>query len=362
MKMKTKTCVKCGNEVDVATRYCAKCGGSDFRQRAEVIRKGKPSRIHKIFYWDYDGQYVISKSKVAAIITFIIWFPLNLPFAPAAMFFVGLIFAFIVFLIGFALKTILPKPSQVVLNHNDYGLFTDLKHLFLYWQNKRTGEFVLAKTKVISLILFVLFTMFALTLPITTAFASVVFGLVLDTPAFLIGTAIHKFTNPNPVNPKREIPKQKEIPKPDKAPKTEPAVEEISEESVISGYGYYKDKINALSKEYSQKEAHTRDLIEKRFAPPQLTYTRFIGVVDKSTKMFNEQADSALTMIDLASEYSSKVENEIKSKINIMETIIDKMDDLTNELVLTMEKSDDNEVKSLFEDMSNLISSVNDYD
>ena len=93
-----------------------------------------------------------------------------------------------------------------------------------------------------------------------------------------------------------------------------------------------------------------------------MTYTRFIGVVDKSTKMFNTQVDSAMTMINLASEYSPKIENEVNSKIGIMEIIIDKLDDLTNELVLTMEKSSDEDVNNLFEDMSDLINSVNDYD
>ena len=121
-------------------------------------------------------------------------------------------------------------------------------------------------------------------------------------------------------------------------------------------------EIEDMISEYKVKEAHTRNLIEKRFEPPQLTYSRFIGVVDKSTKMFNHQSDSALTMINLANDYSPKIENEIKSKISVLRQIISKLDDLTNELVLTMEKSDDDEINSLFDDMSNLINSVNDYD
>ncbi|MBR3139986.1 MAG: hypothetical protein IKF11_03855, partial [Methanobrevibacter sp.] len=63
-----------------------------------------------------------------------------------------------------------------------------------------------------------------------------------------------------------------------------------------------------------------------------------------------------------ANDYSPKIENEIKSKISVLRQIISKLDDLTNELVLTMEKSDDNEINNLFDDMSNLINSVNDYD
>ena len=67
-------------------------------------------------------------------------------------------------------------------------------------------------------------------------------------------------------------------------------------------------------------------------------------------------------MINLANEYSVKIEEEIKSKITIMKNITSKLDDLTNELVLTIDKSDDEDINNLFDDMSNLIKSVSDYD
>ena len=52
----------------------------------------------------------------------------------------------------------------------------------------------------------------------------------------------------------------------------------------------------------------------------------------------------------------------IYRKITIMKNITSKLDDLTNELVLTIDKSDDEDINNLFDDMSNLIKSVSDYD
>ena len=60
-----------------------------------------------------------------------------------------------------------------------------------------------------------------------------------------------------------------------------------------------------------------------------------------------------------------RIEDAIKpprnSKIGIMESIIDKIDDLTNELILSMDSSKDGDVDNLIEDMEGLISSVKDY-
>ena len=125
---------------------------------------------------------------------------------------------------------------------------------------------------------------------------------------------------------------------------------------------YSSNNATDLKDEFDAKEKSTRDLIEKRFAPPQLTYTKFITVVDKSSKLFNEQASNALTMIELATDPSPKLENEIKSKIDILKTIIAKIDDLKNELVLNMGESDHEDVESLFGEMNDLIDSVKDYE
>ena len=50
-----------------------------------------------------------------------------------------------------------------------------------------------------------------------------------------------------------------------------------------------------------------------------------------------------------------------KSKIEVLKSIIQKIDDLSNELVLAMDSSDDHDVDNLIGDMENLIKSVKDY-
>ncbi|WP_458405010.1 hypothetical protein [Methanobrevibacter sp.] len=354
--MASKTCKKCGNKVNVNHTYCEICGSSEFVKPAEVIVQNteKPSIVHRLFYWNYDGYYVLSKSKLLGIFTFLLILLTAAPSPVFALIVVGLIIGTIVFLIGFILHTFLSHPSKAKLTHNDYGFINDLVHLLFFWQNKNTGEFVKSKTKIISFVLFILLTVLGFAFHPPSALAAVLLGLLFYIPSFLIGSAVHKLTNPNPVNPKKQVSKPKEI------PKSKPVIESF-ESDAIDEYKRYEIEVLELQKQYSMKEQHTRDLIEKRFAPPQLTYTRFISVVDKSTDLFNKQADSTLTMIRLGNEYSAKVENEIKTRIDILKNITDKLDDLTNELVLSMDDSNDEEIHNLFDDMSDLIKSVKDY-
>ena len=48
--------------------------------------------------------------------------------------------------------------------------------------------------------------------------------------------------------------------------------------------------------------------------------------------------------------------------MEILKSLIDKIDDLTDELVLNIGKSDDVDVKDLLVDMEDLIDSVKNYD
>ena len=57
------------------------------------------------------------------------------------------------------------------------------------------------------------------------------------------------------------------------------------------------------------------------------------------------------------------VEKEMESKLVTLQTFIDKMDDLTNELIihLSSNKQDNDDINNLFKDMDDLIDSVKDY-
>ena len=79
--------------------------------------------------------------------------------------------------------------------------------------------------------------------------------------------------------------------------------------------------------------------------------------------LFYEQAESTLNIINFSTDNSPKVEYEIKNRIDVLKLIIEKVDELTNELVLNMSSldSDSDEIRYLVEDMEKLIKSVKDY-
>ena len=125
----------------------------------------------------------------------------------------------------------------------------------------------------------------------------------------------------------------------------------------------YKKEIDNLNTVFNIKEDVVRKLIEKRFAPPQITYDRFISAVDNCHKLFYAQSDAALNIINLTNEYNPRLENEVNNKINVMKTIINQIEDLTNELIININSSEESskEVKNLLYDMEDLIDSVKEY-
>ena len=76
------------------------------------------------------------------------------------------------------------------------------------------------------------------------------------------------------------------------------------------------------------------------------------------------EADSALNITRLAAEDTPRVDEEIEHKIETLKSLIDQIEDLTNELVINISsdsKSND-DVKDLIDDMENLIESVKEYE
>ncbi len=368
--MPKKTCNQCGEKVDINANFCPSCKSQSFTTEAVVVRKpDEPDSLkHKLLYWNYDGEYVLSKSKITGISVFLLIFLSGLTTNIIASIFIGaLIFGTLAFLIGCVFHFIKGKPSDAVLKYNDYGFLEDIFHLFFFWQNKNTGEFVPSKTKIISFVIFLIFCLLSvIQYNEYTLLVIVLVGLFFEVPVFLIGCGIHKLTNPNPTNPNRLPPKEP----PKKLPEKEGIKSKVEKTirrqppkpEVIPKFVQYEDQIKDLKSEYSAKEKVARELIEKRFTPPQITYTRFISIVDKATEVFNKESESALNILHLASEDSPRIDTEIENKIGVMNSIIDKIEDLTNELVLSMDSSKDDDAKYLIDDMENLISSVKDYD
>lgn len=139
--------------------------------------------------------------------------------------------------------------------------------------------------------------------------------------------------------------------------------EENDESKIIPQFEPYEKQINELKDTFSQKEINITSLIDKRFNKEELTYDRFMDVIDNCHKLFYHQADSALSIINLAPEYSVRLDESIKGKIYILESIIEELNALIEEFILlegSDEKSEE-DLKDLFVNMDNLINSVKDY-
>lgn len=185
-------------------------------------------------------------------------------------------------------------------------------------------------------------------------------------------------TEPQPIYPKRNAsfgesetksgadtrdkPKTKE--KVQEQNKKEDKVEVGIQEGVIPAFKFYEKKFNELAEVYPQKEKNAMELIEKRFAPPQLTYTRFKNVVDDSHQTFYSQLNAGFNILDLTNEYSTKVEDELKNKLLILNSIIQGLDKLSEELVLNISKQEtesEDEIDELFDEFSRVTGSINAY-
>lgn len=354
----TKVCTNCGKTLDSNVNFCPNCKSTSFRSKNEIVPYDSP--VHRLFYWNYNGEYAISKSKVTGIVVFLIFSVLALASgAPAAILLFAVVFGILTYILGFGVHQMISRPSRVKLAHNDYGLVTDLKHFFFYWQNN-LGQYVLSKTKIISHLIFLMFFSIALSLPTTVnLFVAVIFGLIFEVPTFLVGYGIHKLTNPNPEAPSNYIEPSKQPSKVRFPKKFKP---KAIKRGIIPEYMGYVTQLDELNSKFKSKEKSTRALIEKRFEPPQLTYTRFIGGVDKSAEMFKIHSDAAYSMINLADEYSPRIAGEIESKIDILTSINEKMDNLANELVLSGDISKKEDVDNVMGEMDNLIDSVKDYE
>ena len=362
MTMTSKICNECGKEVDESVNFCPNCKSQSFRPKGEVVVADN-SLTHRLFYWRYNDQYMLSKTKVFSLFILVVFGVTSFtsPFIGGSIL-VTVIVTLIAFLFCYLLHMFLSRPSRAQLENSDYGLAGDLKNMLFYWQDRKTGYFRLSKTKLITWLIFILF--FALSMNFSANLVvSVIIGAIFAIPAFIIGFAVHKLTNDDPGVKKvkkapkpKKVKKQKEVKKPEEEKITTPPKQEIDERLLN-----YKSEIESLQVKFDAKQKVTRELIEKRFAPPQLTYTRFITSVDKASDLFKKQSNSALNIIELASEDSPRIDREIEAKIAILKTIISKIDDLTNELVLSIDDSKEDDVDSLIEDMDDLIDSVDDY-
>ena len=107
--------------------------------------------------------------------------------------------------------------------------------------------------------------------------------------------------------------------------------------------------------EFSLDVQEIKDDVEKSFKEE----------VDNCRVSFFRETDAAESMIDLSDEYSDKIAQELKNKIKTLQSIVGKLNDLQNELIISISNGDDDgdeEIMNLLNEMSDLIKSVKDYE
>ena len=134
-----------------------------------------------------------------------------------------------------------------------------------------------------------------------------------------------------------------------------------SKEQTVRVSSKYKSQIDGIEKDYNSKQAKATELVGKLFEPTHMSYSKFMNAIKKSNQLFANQLKIAQRMIELDS--NNIVDGEIENKIKTLNTFVDKMEDLINELViqLSSNKKDNDDINNLFNDMDDLIDSVKDY-
>ena len=318
----------------------------------------------KLFYWEYDGSIRFSKTKFFSILIFLYVFISRMYYSKDFLIAISVagITALVAFVIGYFIHNSVNTTSI-----GSSGLIGDIIHLFFYWED--SGKFVLSKTKIISIIVyFIAFIYCCLTSESYYVFANLGVALFFGVFTFLLGYFIHignKNGSPNETiynGPRNDVIKEEPVAE---VLKNEPAnIEENNGGFNVPKFNNYSHQINNLKDEFNNKDEKARQLVEKAFQPPQLTYDNFISYLDKSKNLFNDQIDVIETIFDLATEDSNRLDEEIEGRINILKLIIEKIDLLNNELVLFIgkSKSDDEDINYLLDEMESLINSVKNYD
>ena len=132
----------------------------------------------------------------------------------------------------------------------------------------------------------------------------------------------------------------------------------------IQNFLQYKNQIYDLKNEFDIKEKRARDLSDKVFDKANMTYTKFDSSLNNIHKLFYEQMDAALNIIDSSASESEMLENELNNKISLLKSFISKLNDLIDEFVIHISSNGENseEIQNVFEDMESLIDSVKYYE
>ena len=380
MVVEWKICNNCNRKVNKVANKCPYCNFKLFTEYKEINESQSISDENNInildflkyplFYSKYEryNVFLFSRAKFINVVAFCLIF---INFMQSSTdyflsFILVLIFFIPVYIITHIAHSMAENESAIktkIKNRED-NLFDNIIHFLFYWHDEETNIFTFSKTKTIALLIYIIFVLYRL-LSSTSFLAEVLIGLIVFVPALLIGSLIH-YLLLDREQEKKEIsnktPKSKTISKPKSNP-----IKQIKKESKPKPenktliFNSYKIQANNLESKFDIKVENVRDLNEKRFPSPQITNTKFNSKVDECCNVFNQKTEIITTIVDSTTEYSSKIENELNSNIDILKEINIKLDNLTNELNIALSEEKNTEVDDLFKDMDNLTDSIKDY-
>jgi len=95
---------------------------------------------------------------------------------------------------------------------------------------------------------------------------------------------------------------------------------------------FCRTQIPILKEEFDKREKKLSQIIEKRFLPSSITYSKFMAIVNDAHEKFYYHADSVLNILKACVHFNYKIEDKVYKKFKILESIINKMDQLYIEL------------------------------
>jgi hypothetical protein len=117
---------------------------------------------------------------------------------------------------------------------------------------------------------------------------------------------------------------------------------------------------------YQEKQKIARELIQKRFPPPQMSYDKFTQEIDSWGAVFTQQINKAKDILSIASERTPRIDEELERAKELTQSIATKIENLAVELAVNLNESGGGssieEIEALMDDMQRLVESVNEYE
>lgn len=137
----------------------------------------------------------------------------------------------------------------------------------------------------------------------------------------------------------------------------------VKEEVPAEELNKYEIRINRLKDSYDEKEEKALHLINKSFNPKEITYSRFVEQINRNHEIFYKKVDLALELNSLIDDSPDGIEDKLEKTIEVLEGMLEQLKSLIVEFIINpiYDKKSEEEIKSLHEEMDNLINSIKNY-